>query len=244
MSDEALDWLRAHRFLEAAPERAPSRYTEPKRATCSPENEETKTLDLARRIWNETVPAQGTVVEAYLHSRGLSLPSRAPLRFHPSCPRGSERLPAMIALMTSPETGGPCGVHRTFLRDDGSGKADGTTKMMLDAAGVIRLSPDDEATIGLGITEGIETSIALLIIAGWAPIWAAASAGGLAKFPVLASIESIASFADRDDGGAGLRAATACAERWRAASREARIKLPKSGKDFLDFLSDEKAILP
>ena len=81
------------------------------------------TAGLARRIWGEAVPPAGTLVEAYLRGRGLALPVGAPLRFHPACPRGAERWPAMLALMTDPVTGEPCGVHRTFLTRDGGGKA-------------------------------------------------------------------------------------------------------------------------
>ena len=113
--------------------------------------------------------------------------------------------------------------------------------MMAGAAGVIRLSADDEVEIGLGLTEGIETGLALLTLAGWRPIWAAASAGAMAKFPVLVGIESLTLFCDRDDKGAGLDAARECAARWRDAKRETRIELPPAGNDWLGALTSREA---
>ena len=192
----------------------------------------TSTVPMARSLWLESVPADGTPVEAYLASRGLRLEDDAPIRFHPSCPRGAERLPAMLALMSSPETGASCGVHRTFLKADGSGKADGHAKMMIGEAGIIRLTPAELVGAGLGIAEGIETSLTVMQAFDWRPVWAAASAGGIACFPVLRGIESLTIFADAD--GAGFNAARRCAERWAEAGREATMILPPAG-DFNDL---------
>lgn len=214
----ALDWLG-----EAPERRAPYVEDRVKGADVAGPS---ATLDLARRIWREAVAPVGTLVESYLASRGVSVEA-TPLRFHPACPRGAELLPAMVALMTDPVTGQPGGVHRTFLASDGSGKATGQAKMMAGNAGVIRLSVDDEVTAGLGIAEGIETALSVMQGFGWRPVWAAASAGAIAKFPILPGIEALTIFADPD--GAGLRAAEECATRWRAAEREARIIAAPSG---------------
>jgi len=45
---------------------------------------------------------------------------------------------------------------------------------------------------GLAIAEGIEDGLAVLLT-GRAPVWAATSAGALAKFPVLIGIECLTS---------------------------------------------------
>ena len=194
-----------------------------------------KSSDLWAAVWREGQAAAGGPVEAYLASRGLALPADAPLRFHPACPRQNEKLPAMLALMTHPQTGCPSGIHRTFLKADGSGKADMTpAKMMLGGAGIIRLT--NEVTAGLGIAEGIETALAIMQHTGWSPVWAAGSAGAIAKFPVLAGVECLTIFADADDKGAGLDAAHACARRWFAAGREATVQQPPAGTDWLDAL--------
>jgi putative DNA primase/helicase len=191
------------------------------------------TQPFARAIWRESVPAAGTLVEAYLRSRGLVLPRRAPLRFHPECRRGEERLPAMIALMTNPATGEPCGIHRTFLRPDGSGKAVGQAKMMLGDAGVIRLVPDEEVTYGLGLAEGIETALSVMQGAGWSPVWACGSAGAISAFPALPGIEALTIFADAD--AAGDKAARSCAERWVEGGKEVTIHRASEGRDWNDI---------
>ena len=186
------------------------------------------TGDLAVRLWHEAVApdAPGSLVPVYLAARGLTLPADAPLRFHPDCPRGAERWPAMLALMTDPATGTPCGLHRTFLARDGAGKAPGEPKKaMLGSAGVIRLAPDGDVTLGLA--EGIETALAVMQRTGWAPVWAATSAGAIRSFPVLPGIECLTVFADAD--GAGIEAARACCRDWAAAGCEARILAPTGG---------------
>ena len=195
------------------------------------------TLDLARSIWAEAVLCAGTLAEWYLMARGIRLPPDAPLRFHPACPRGPERWPALLALMTDPVFATPCGVHRTFIMRDGSGKAPPgargePAKMMAGAAGVVRLVPDEAVTLGLGVAEGLETSLAVMQAFGWRPVWAATSAGAICTFPVLAGIEALTVFADPD--GAGMAAAESCAARWSAAGREARICTPPQG-DFNDL---------
>ncbi|TLU70906.1 hypothetical protein FE263_20150 [Lichenicoccus roseus] len=95
-------------------------------------------------IWDASVSPVGTLAERYLASRGLELPEGDAIRFNPHCTRGLNILPAMIALMVDPITSEPRGIHRTFLRHDGSGKADGTARMMLGRAGVIKLHDADE----------------------------------------------------------------------------------------------------
>lgn len=179
------------------------------------------------------------VLDAYLFSRGLPpLPDdvrRAnALRFHPACPfklkSGSTvKLPAMVALMRDIVTNEPIGIHRTALKADGSGKAelpDGTSpkKMMGRAKGaVVKLCAGEIVTDGLGICEGIEDALTI-VGAGWRPIWAALSAGGIGSFPVLPGIECLTIFGDPDP--TGLAAAQECQARWRAAGRECPIVLP------------------
>ena len=106
------------------------------------------------KVWNEAVPARGTVVEKYLATRGCLLAAAFSnsdvLRFNPHCPFGADRAPAMVALMTDVITGEPRGIHRTALMDDGSGKRvmpDGiSAKRMLGSpkGAVVRLAPAAE----------------------------------------------------------------------------------------------------
>jgi putative DNA primase/helicase len=193
----------------------------------------------ALTIWPESGPIAGTPAEVYLAGRGLYAGPEMPLRYHPACPCGRERRPAMVALMTDTRTGEPCGVHRTFLAPDGRSKADcKPNKMMLGRSkgAVIRLAPDEDVTTGLGLVEGIENGLSVLAV-GWAPVWVALSAGGMADFPVLDGIEALTLFADHD--GPGQKAEQACAQRWHAAGREVTIRTPHAlGKDWNDCLRE------
>jgi hypothetical protein len=164
------------------------------------------------------------------------------LRFHPHAWRKAAyglHGPAMLALMTHPLTGRPSGTHVTYLHPSGTGKADGDRpKIMLGRAGVIRLVPDAEVTMGLGLAEGIETALAVMQRSGWQPVWAASSAGAIGRFPVLPGIEALTIFADAD--GPGMEAARACCRAWAEAGRDARLVAPPAG-DWDDALPHRRA---
>ena len=162
-------------------------------------------------IWRTTTPLTGTLGEKYFAEvRGLGpIGDLDAVRWH-------KDLRAIVALMTDPVSGAPRGIHRTFLNADGTKRE----RMMLGNAGVVRLTPDEDVVLGLGIAEGVEDSIAILS-SGWAPVWACLSCGGIERLPVLSGIEALTVFHDRDD--AGTRAAEACAARWTAAGREAAL---------------------
>ena len=187
------------------------------------------------------MPATGTIVETYLAHRGLRLEPRMPLRFHARAWRNRANGPAgpaMLALMTCPERNEPTGVHVTYLDPSGR-KADGPSpKMMLGRSGVICLSLNEQVTLGIGLAEGIETSVAVMQRLDWRPVWAATCAGAVASFPVLPGVESITIFADADP--AGMRAAETCARRWSEAGREASIWTPERG-DWRDAACPEAA---
>jgi putative DNA primase/helicase len=221
--------------MPAAPEGAPAGNS----TAASPgrELEASWSLDMARQLWSER---QATGHEAYLAHRGFRPEPGAPLAFHPRAWRNSEcgpAGPAMLALMTDPATAQPVGVHVTYLAPDGRGKAAGNSpKVFLGGVGVVRLVPDAEVTMGLGLAEGIETSLSVMQRAGWRPVWTATSAGGIARFPVLPGIEALTIFADADDRGAGIEAADKCARRWRDDDREATIIAAPSHTDWDDAL--------
>lgn len=221
----------------------PRREAKPK----AREPEDSDRVDRALHLWREAEKASGTPAEAYLVSRGLSLApglnSGDVLRFHPGCPFRLEdgttaRLLAMMALFRDIITDEPCGLHRTALKPDGSGKADipglGNPKKMLGIAkgAAIKLSADEEITHGLGLAEGIETAMTALC-AGWRPVWACGSAGAIGAFPVLAGVEELTIFGDADP--TGLAAAKVCRTRWRQAGRLCTIFLPpQDGEDWND----------
>lgn len=177
----------------------------------------------AMSVWGRSILLDGTLVETYLHSRGLSYDGDA-LRFWP----GGR---AMVALITDAVTAEPTGgIHRTFLDQNGRR----LEKKMLGRArgGVVRLSGDDDVTGGLALAEGIETALA----APFTPIWACLSAGTMKDFPVLPGVEALTIFADNDASGTGQNAADECGRRWHAAGREVTVNIvDEVGRDFADI---------
>ena len=170
------------------------------------------------RIWTEAELLNGTLAERYFceHRRidVTRIDLSHALRWHGG-------ICAVVALMTDAVSGEPTGIHRTFLDADGMK----LERKMLGRQGVVRLSPDDAVTEGLGIAEGIEDGPAVLL-SGWGPVWVAGSAAlDQAHFPVLGGgIEALTIFADADTPG--MEAAEMCRARWLAASREVRICSP------------------
>lgn len=189
----------------------------------------------ALAIWRRTVPIAGTVVDVYLRSRGCVRPSGDDVQYLPATER--HPWPAMVSRVTDLVTGEPLTLHLTFLQLDGSDKAPVEKPKRLLAGhtkrgGVIRLCPDAEVTMALGLSEGVETALAV-VAAGWGPVWSAIDAGNLASLPVVSGIEALTIYADHDE--AGLRAGHELAGRWRAAGREARVVPPPlAGTDWAD----------
>jgi phage/plasmid primase-like uncharacterized protein len=148
----------------------------------------------------------------------------------------------MLALVTDAVTGEPIGVHRTAIKDDGSGKRFGKdSKMMLGVArrGVIRLQP---GSVRLGIAEGIETALSASQVFGTA-VWATLSRGGVGTFPVLKGIKRLTVFADHDDPG--LKAACKCCRRYQAAGIDAEVRYPPCATtDWNDFVMQESSACP
>lgn len=194
----------------------------------------------ALQIFAQASEPGGTIVEAYLHGRGVALPpaGAAAIRFAPSLNHGPSGgvWPAMVALATDAATGKPVAIHRTYLRQDGCGKAPiAPAKMTLGPCkgGVVRLVDDAEVEQRLAVAEGIET--ALTAIRCGFPTWAALSAGNMAALPVFRGVD-LAIIADNDASGTGQRAAATLARRWAAegGGLAAIILPPNTGEDWND----------
>lgn len=192
----------------------------------------------ALAIWERALPIAGTLGAAYLAARGLpALASSPDLRFAPVCnhPEGGNH-PAMLALVRDQHVT-PLAIHRTYLRPDGTGKADvEPAKASLGPiwGGAIRLAPiAPEIVIG----EGIETSASAGLLMGL-PAWAALSAGNLGKGLVLPpEVQAVVIAADPDPPGEA--AAHQAAMRWHAEGRTVRIARPDRNGDFNDLLRRE-----
>jgi hypothetical protein len=194
---------------------------------------------LAQRLWDKAAPLTArSLVTSYLQSRAITLPAPPSLRYSPLCPHPDKIwLPAMVAKIVNVDDE-LIGVHRTFLRDDGLGKADNPTqKASLGSfkRGAIRLGaarPDD----WLIIAEGIETTLSAMQIYNCAG-WSAISAGGLDALILPMGVQKILICADRDKNGIGERCARAAAIRWVREGRQVRLALPPENfKDFNDAL--------
>jgi hypothetical protein len=83
-----------------------------------------KRTEAALGLWQATQPADGTLVETYLRSRGLSVAPPATLRFHARLKHPTGGIwPAMVALVARGEDDRPLSIHRSFFARDGVGKA-------------------------------------------------------------------------------------------------------------------------
>jgi hypothetical protein len=198
--------------------------------------DEKRTLQ-AKLVARETIPIIGTIAETYLRGRGITCPLPVgALRFHPACwhPTG-KRLPAMVARVLGSDA---YAVHRTFLKPDGSGKADvEPAKAMLGrcSGGAVRLT---DAEGPLVVVEGIETALSLAsdLLQVPATIWAALSTSGMKnlRLPQTPSRLTIAS----DGDPAGREAAHMLAERaYKLGWTVAFLHAP-DGKDWNDVLRE------
>jgi putative DNA primase/helicase len=193
-------------------------------------------------IWRACVDPRDTLVRVYLENRKLDLPDEAAntaIRFHPDCPFGEERHPAMVCLVRGIVSNKPQAIHRTALSPDGiaikrSGK---TFRMSLApvSGGAIKIDPDENVTMGLCIGEGIETCLAGRQM-GLRPVWCAISKAGIASFPILPGIEGLHILRENDANLASPKTVEDCASRWRADGREVIIADPASGCDLNDEL--------
>ena len=204
------------------------------RADRAPEAENDRRAE-ALAIWNDAVPAPGTLAETYLRARGLVLPIPASIRFARLRLGRSATMPVLVAAVTS-LAGAITGIQRTFLREDGSGKATiagGKAKLSLGKirSGAIRLAPAAEELV---VTGGLEDALTLQQELG-RPAWAATGETMIAAVALPAATRSVIIGADND--AAGEHAARKAAERFALQGRQARIMRPcPPHKDFNDQL--------
>ncbi|MDV7200215.1 VapE family protein [Roseovarius sp. 10] len=188
-----------------------------------------------RRILDGCVPLAGSLTETYLQSRGLRDPGSPDLLFHPDLTDYDSRRgwPGMVAIPRLANGDPVGGIHRTFLLDDGSGKAPAGKKMLgTIAEAAVRLFPLPEDG-HLGVAEGIETALAASAIFG-KPVWAALSADGMARFKWPQDTRRVTIFADA--GEVGRQAAATLSDRLNMADIPNEVIAPIDGDDFNDDL--------
>lgn len=196
----------------------------------------TKNKAAALRLWRDARPAAGTVVEAYLRRRGITAPIPATLRFHPRLKHPSGvYLPTMIAAVQAVD-GTIVGIHRTFLRADGTGKADvEPNRLMLGACkgGAVRFA---KAAAMMALTEGIETGLSVAQECPGLAVWAALSTSGLRAIEVPACVQTVIICADHD--APGKAAMIAAALRFTKQGRIVKFAIPPNlHNDFNDLLA-------
>jgi putative DNA primase/helicase len=131
------------------------------------------------------------------------------------------------------------GTHATYLRADGSGKADfPRSDLQRECRGVVRGGAirlaEHDPTRPLIIAEGIETTLSAMEILDL-PGWAAISANGVATIELPPAMRNVVVAADHD--AAGRRNAGAAMRRWRGEGRVVHAVLPSvAGFDFNDLL--------
>jgi putative DNA primase/helicase len=199
-----------------------------------PDQADAKRSEIALAIFNSAKSSQGTLVEKYLASRGMLLQSPKALRFHAGLKHPSGGVwPAMVALVTRGSDGTPLAVHRTFIANDGSGKAPVDPQRMIFGpcrGGAVRLADLGDM---LMVGEGIETCLAAMQATGH-PAWAALSTAGLRGINLPNEVRHVIVLADGDVQGAA--AALDCARRLKREGRRVRIARPPQGSDFNDML--------
>src|SRR5258706_4376429 len=192
----------------------------------------------ARRLFAMSKPIAGTVVEPYLHGRGITdLHGIDSLRFHPGCyyrPEAdapTETWPAMIAAVTDLK-GAITGAHRTWLDPSGRDKAPVDTPrraMGLLLGHAVRFGPASDV---MAAGEGIETMLSLRCVMPDMPMVAALSAAHLGAILLPVTLRRL--YIVRDDDRAGDGAMNGLIGRTRMAGIEAIVLSPQCG----DFNED------
>jgi hypothetical protein len=162
-------------------------------------------IKLAGKIWAETAPAPGTLVETYLRGRGITLPIPDCIRFHGSLGHPSRSTwPAMVTQVLD-MTGAMLGVHRTYLNHDGRKAPVEPVKITLGPVGgcAARLAPIAPKLI---VGEGIETVLSAMQLSGL-PGWAALSTGGMKAIQLPPPVKAVCVAIDVDPEGWGEKAA-------------------------------------
>ena len=211
-------------------------------------DDEDRRRDYALRIWHESWRGEGSLAAIYLASRAIKLDCWPPsLRFDPHCPRPRDDngniatpLPAMLGLVEHVERG-PIGIHATYLKPDGTGKAEvERAKVMFGpvGGGAVRFGMP-VAGQELAVGEGIESTLSVAAACSM-PAWAALSANGIRNLILPPEATHVVIAADNDANGTGQGAAYSAAKRFLSEGRSVKIALPPvSDTDLNDLLIGE-----
>ena len=227
----------------------------PRRAKAKPANEGER-IKRALEIWRAAREPRGTVVQDYLFGRGwtgemptalcggassaelaragIGLASPASIRFHPRLWYApGVYLPAMVAAIENLD-GRIVGVHRTYLKPDGTGKAEvepNKKALGRERGCAVHLTAGAPELV---LCEGIETGLSILQATGLR-VWAALGTSNLGQVELSDFVREVIVAADHD--GPGMKAASAAAEAYRVRGYQMRIVIPPTEKaDWNDVL--------
>lgn len=211
-------------------------------------------LKKAQKLWDEALPITATHIAVnYFLSRGMKLEFGIDfnhldtvLRVHPGVDyweadeEGNfHKIGTSPCLLSRVFSKGVCvNIHRTFLHQDGHGKANFSMPKKLmtfwgDSQGsYIPMAP---FAAHIGVAEGIETALSVQTATG-IPTMATVSAPLMKSFEPHPDVKNVSIFADLDRSEAGLEAATALQQKLQSNGVKARILLP------MNSLGEEKSI--
>lgn len=206
-----------------------------------PEMSEQTRFEVLRDTYKATQQVEvGDLVHKYLASRHIDeLIYPKTLRFAPALKDGDGGTrPCMVAMVGVFGEEKFVSMHRTFLKSDGSGKAEMASprKMMpgdLPDGACVMLSDWTGGTIG--IAEGIETALSASALFDM-PVWAALNTSLLAKWLPPDDCEEVVIFGDNDAKFAGQKAAYCAAHRIACKGFPVSVKIPEGvGEDWADI---------
>lgn len=195
-----------------------------------------------RALYRQSKPVQpGDLVDRYLASRNLDeITYPKALHYVENLRDGEGGIhPCMLAMVGRYGEPKFDTIHRTFLKRDGSGKAEiaSPRKLMPGPVpdGACVMLSDWTESGPLGIAEGIETAMAASAIFDM-PVWAAISSSMMKKWMPPPGCEEIVIFGDNDKKYGGQAAAYHLAERLTAKNlRVDQVLIPElPGEDWAD----------
>ena len=233
---EALKWSTIWLGLDNSSRsaNAPASADRRRDAREAPDQDQRKRIHVARRIWRAARPAQDSLVETYLRSRGINIKPPQSLRFSylKHAPSDST-LPCMVAGVQA-TNGEIVGVHRTYLRKDGGGKAQvAVPRMSLGRVSGCAVRLGLVGTF-VAISKGIENALSAMQAMPGLVTWAALSTTGMRAVVLPPQVRKVLILADADPPGE--EAAHALADRLVIEGRTVSIAHPANGADFHDVL--------
>ena len=196
-------------------------------------------------IWKEARPITGTLAEAYLRDRGITVPLPPSLRFHPGLaywdtayqkPVLVAEFPALVSAIAVWPSREVTAVQCVFLNPETARKASvGCPKKTFGpaAGGAVRLAAHGPR---LAISEGVETGLSVLQSCPGLPVWATLGTAGFLNLIIPPGVTDLTIAADA--GKPGEIAAQKAARRFaREVSRVTIARPPSGHDDFNDVLT-------